>query len=152
MTTKGTGRVKTDGIGSSNGGALESSINISSAQSIPEAGVSGAAGLQLFFGKHIYRLRAPLTANDPELVHRPRAGPSRAPAGEIIAKIGHCRAHPRAAEPSHSIPAHREADFHAQSGPCRESSTSGNGGTSPLVCVLQQRTCPTVAAQLLTPW
>jgi hypothetical protein len=28
-----------------------------------------------FFGKHIYRLRTPLTANDPELVHRPRAGP-----------------------------------------------------------------------------
>ncbi len=31
----------------------------------------------LFFGKHIYRLRTPLTANDPELVHRPRAGPDR---------------------------------------------------------------------------
>jgi hypothetical protein len=30
----------------------------------------------LFFGKHIYRLRTPLTANDPELVHRPRAGPT----------------------------------------------------------------------------
>ena len=29
-----------------------------------------------FFGKHIYRLRTPLTANDPELVHRPRAGPT----------------------------------------------------------------------------
>ena len=31
---------------------------------------------QFFFGKHIYRLRTPLTANDPELVHRPRAGPT----------------------------------------------------------------------------
>jgi hypothetical protein len=28
------------------------------------------------FGKHIYRLRTPVTANDPELVHRPRAGPT----------------------------------------------------------------------------
>ncbi len=27
-------------------------------------------GVVLFFGKHIYRLRTPLTANDPELVHR----------------------------------------------------------------------------------
>ncbi len=33
-----------------------------------------------FFGKHIYRLRTPLTANDPELVHRPRAGPAFVPA------------------------------------------------------------------------
>ncbi len=31
-----------------------------------------------FFGKHIYRLRTPLTANDPDLVHRPRAGPRAA--------------------------------------------------------------------------
>ena len=46
VIAKGTGRVKTDGIGSSNGGVLESSINVSSAQSIPETGVSGAAGLQ----------------------------------------------------------------------------------------------------------
>ena len=46
MIAKETGRGKTDGIGSSKGGALESSINVSSAQSIPETGVLGAAGLQ----------------------------------------------------------------------------------------------------------
>ena len=46
VIAKGTGIVKTDGIGPSNGGVLESSINVSSAQSIPETGVSGAAGLQ----------------------------------------------------------------------------------------------------------
>jgi hypothetical protein len=31
--------------------------------------------MPVFFGKHIYRLRAPSTANGPELAHRPRAGP-----------------------------------------------------------------------------
>ncbi len=37
---------------------------------------ASAPPASIFFGRHIYRLRTPLTANDPELVHRPRAGPS----------------------------------------------------------------------------
>ena len=46
VIAKGTGTARTSRSISSNGGALESSITVSSVQSTPETGVSGAAGLQ----------------------------------------------------------------------------------------------------------